>query len=357
MRVGVVPMLAVTLADLRYRYRQFLIAVVGAGVVLAMAILLAGVAAGFGVEINRTVGGEHADRWVVSDKSQGRLTAVASFPAASAAAVAAQAGVGATAGFVLVPQEAVRVGDTNTTGSIVGVVPHHLGSPVVSSGRPLDDRGGEAVVDPAIGAHVGDDITIGARRFRVVGTVADRTLLGGMANIYISLPDAQAVAFGGQSLVTAILTTGVPRRAPAGLMVLTNSQVEHQTLETLGGATGSIANLRDLMWVIAAIIVAALVYVSALQRVRDFAVFKALGSSSGVLFASLCLQSVLVTLIAAGFGAAVSTPLKGVFQQPVAVPASAFVTLPIVAVVVGLLSSLVALRTATRADPVAAFGG
>jgi ABC-type antimicrobial peptide transport system permease subunit len=75
-----------------------------------------------------------------------------------------------------------------------------------------------------------------------------------------------------------------------------------------------------------------------------------------MLFASLCLQSVLVTLIAAGFGAAVCNLLKGVFNQPVVIPTSAFVTLPIVGVIVGVLSSLVALRAATKADPVAAFG-
>jgi putative ABC transport system permease protein len=110
------------------------------------------------------------------------------------------------------------------------------------------------------------------------------------------------------------------------------------------------------MWAVAVIIVAALIYVSALQRVRDFAVLKALGSSSRVLFGSLCLQAVLVTLVAAGFGAVSCNLLKALFTQPIAIPTSAFVTLPIVAVGVGVLSSLVALRTATGADPVAAFG-
>jgi putative ABC transport system permease protein len=49
--------------------------------------------------------------------------------------------------------------------------------------------------------------------------------------------------------------------------------------------------------------------------------------------------------------------MGGLFAQPLAIPASAFFTLPMVAVVVGLLSSLVALRRATGADPAAAFGG
>jgi hypothetical protein len=39
-------MWGVTFADLRYRYRQFLIAVVGAGLVLAMALLISGLVEG-----------------------------------------------------------------------------------------------------------------------------------------------------------------------------------------------------------------------------------------------------------------------------------------------------------------------
>ena len=43
------------------------------------------------------------------------------------------------------------------------------------------------------------------------------------------------------------------------------------------------------------------------------------------------------------------------FALPIVLPASAFVALPIIAVVVGLLSSLVALRRAIAVDPSSAF--
>ena len=44
-------MLAITLRDLQFRARQFLIAVLGAGLVFAMTLLLAGMAASFHAEI------------------------------------------------------------------------------------------------------------------------------------------------------------------------------------------------------------------------------------------------------------------------------------------------------------------
>ena len=70
------------------------------------------------------------------------------------------------------------------------------------------------------------------------------------------------------------------------------------------------------MWLVAAMIVGALLYVSALQRVRDFAVIKALGSSSLALFGSLALQSVVVTLLAAAFAMVVCNFMVGLFKQP-----------------------------------------
>jgi putative ABC transport system permease protein len=348
--------LTVTFADLRFRYRQFLIAVVGAGVVLAMGILMAGLAGGFRAEINRTVSGVGADRWVMSGKAHGRLTSVATFPAADVAFVGHERGVRRASGELLLPQEVVRVRDKSISVNLMGVADHGLGAPTPTSGHGLT-KPGQAVVDPHTGATIGSKIRIGSRSFDVVGLVRDRTLNGGMPITFVSLHDAQSIGVGGEPLVTAVVTKGVPTHAPAGLKIYTNSTVETQTLQTLAGAVSSIDNSRTLMWLVATIIVAALVYVSALQRVRDFAVLKALGSSSSMLFTSLCLQSVIVTLVAAGVGAVACNFMKGVFSQPVVIPSSAFVTLPIVAVAVGLVSSLVALRTATRADPVSAFGG
>ena len=96
-------------------------------------------------------------------------------------------------------------------------------------------------------------------------------------------------------------------------------------------------------------------YVSSLERLRDFAVLKSLGSSSRLLFFGVAAQAVTITLLAAAFAVAASQLLKPIFALPIVVPPSAFVALPVVAIVVGLLSSLVALRRAIAVDPSSAF--
>jgi putative ABC transport system permease protein len=349
-------MVSITLADLRYRYRQFLIAVVGAGVVLAMALLLSGLANGFSTEIHATVGGFGADRWVLSDKADGRIASVSTFDAATVQQIAATPGVSRASGVVLLPQEVLRDGTRLVTVNVLGVEIDGLGAPVAHKGHSLNGNG-QIVVDTRSGIGVGSTVQLGTTPLQVVGSVANRTLTAGIPVAYLTLSDAQTALLGGQAVVTAVVTKGVPQSVPANLSVYTPSQVEKDSLKTLASGISSIENSRSLMWLVAAIIIAALVYVSALQRVRDFAVLKALGSSSSALFGSLCLQAVIITALAAAFGLASSTFMTGVFQQPVAVPASAYWSLPIVAVVVGVLASLVALRRATGADPVAAFGG
>ncbi len=349
-------MLNVTLADLAYRYRQFLIAVIGAAVVLAMALLMAGLAAGFSVEINRTVSAVGADRWVMSTSSAGRLTGVGLFPEADVSAIAKAPGVIRAYPLVVLPQQTVHIGRASETVFVLGVSIGGAGDPHPSSGSTISSHG-QIVVDSGVHAPTGSALLLDGRMFRVVGRVSGRTLLGGFSVVYVPLTDAQQLVLNSRPVVTAVVTQGVPTAVPPGLQVLTNGAVEHDTLGLLSGGISSIKSSKVLMWIIATIIVAALLYVSALQRARDFAVLKALGSSSLALFVSLAVQAVLVTLAAAGLAVVASNFMKGIFKQPVAIPGSAFATLPLVAIVVGLLSSLIALRQATNADPATAFGG
>lgn len=349
-------MLALTFADLYFRARQFSIAVVGAGLVLAMGLLLAGLVGGFSAELSQTVGGTGADHWVLSENAGGRIGAMAVFPESDVADLSHSAGVSEAAPLVLVPQQVAKVSGRPVTVVLAGVTPGELGDPTPSAGHPLTGNG-QVVVDGTVGAPIGSHIVLGSRSLTVVGQTDGRTLFGGIPLVYLTVPDAQALVMGGRPLVTAALLRGVPAHVPPGLVAYGMDDVEQRSLASLASATSSINNSKLLMWAVAAIIIAALLYVSALQRVRDFAVLKALGASSAALFGSLAAQAVVVTLAAAAFGFVVSHFMGAMFAQPISVPLSAYAYLPLVAVIVGLLSSLVALRRVTGADPAAAFGG
>ena len=56
--------------------------------------------------------------------------------------------------------------------------------------------------------------------------------------------------------------------------------------------------MAALMWVIAAGIIGLIVYLSAIERIRDFAVFKATGAPNRLIVGGLMLQAVLVAVTA-----------------------------------------------------------
>jgi putative ABC transport system permease protein len=115
--------------------------------------------------------------------------------------------------------------------------------------------------------------------------------------------------------------------------------------------------VADLLWIVAALIVGAVVYLSALERMRDFAVFKAIGVATRSVLAGLVLQAIVVALVAAAFGAALSRLLGPLFPMHVIVPAPAYPLLAAIAVAIGLLASAAAVRRAATVDPALAFGG
>ncbi len=112
-----------------------------------------------------------------------------------------------------------------------------------------------------------------------------------------------------------------------------------------------------LLWIVAVLIVGSVVYLSALERVRDFAVFKAIGTPTRSILAGLALQALIVSLLAAVVGVILSKLLAPLFPMVVAVPSLAYVLLPVVAIVIGLLASLAGLRRVVAIDPALAFGG
>ena len=349
-------MFSITLSDLLYRRRQFLIATFGAALVFAMTLLLAGLTAGFGVEINQTVGGFRADAWVVKAGSSGRVTSLTPMADTALVRVARTPGVTSATPVVVIPQTGSvngKLEQVNLVGAPVGSAPAQQ---PLTAGHQVAGPG-QAVADTRLGVGLGTHVAVGGHPFLVVGVTSDRTLLGGIPNLYVGLRDAQVAAFEGARIISAVVVTGVPTRDPVGMAVLTGTQIDAASLNQMATAVSSINNSKLFMWLIAAVIVASLVYVTALERTRDFAVLKALGASSGSLYVGLAFQAVLVALIAAAIATLLAQFMVGVFAQPVDFPVSAYIELPLSAVLVGLLSSLIALRRAVAADPAKAFAG
>jgi putative ABC transport system permease protein len=86
-------------------------------------------------------------------------------------------------------------------------------------------------------------------------------------------------------------------------------------------------------------------------------VFKAIGVPTRNVAAGLAMQAIIVALLAALVGAVLSMALGPLFPMQVIVPTTAYVALPLVAVVIGLIASASGLHRAVSVDPALAFGG
>jgi putative ABC transport system permease protein len=298
----------------------------------------------------RTIG---ADSWLVAETVRGPFTSIAVLPAAAATQVAQLPGVQRADPLVIVPST-LGAGDDARNVNLIGHAPGGVGTPPVSRGRAAE-RTGELVVNDSLGLHLGDHVVVGSRGFEVVGIVTDRTYFAGVPMIFTVLDDAQALAFGGQPLATVIVTKGLPAAAPPGMRLLSNDGARNDLLRPMGNPTTTIDNTRVAMWLVAALIVGAVTYLSVLERLRDFAVFRAVGGSTRSLALTVCLEAVLASTIAALLAALLANVLKQFFPIPLDITGPAYLALPIVGVGVGLLASLVGLRRAVRVDPALAF--
>ncbi len=341
-------MLVAALRDLQWRWKRFVIAVVGVALVFAMGLVMTGLTASFSLEVDRTLDAIGARTWAVSDDASGPFTSFVPMPAALG-------GEGSSPALVL--RQTVVDGDSIADIIVVGIEPGGLGSPRADDGTDLAGAG-QAVVDDSLGAaELGGELEFGGRTFEVVGTVSGQRLYAGLPVVYIPLADAQAMAVGGQPLATAFLYPDDPADLPSGLEAMSNAAVKADLLRPLGDARSSIGFVRLLLWIVAATIIGSMLYLQAMERTRDFAVFKATGVSTFQIGSGLALQAVVLSLAAAALAALLALVIAPLFPLPVEVPTSAFALLPVVTVVVGLLASVVALRKTATVQPALAFGG
>ena len=81
----------------------------------------------------------------------------------------------------------------------------------------------------------------------------------------------------GQPLVTAFVVQGMPRDRAGGTHAIPNGGRIKDLKRPLESASGTVDILCFLMWIVAAGIIGSMLYLQAIERTRDFAVFKATG--------------------------------------------------------------------------------
>lgn len=347
-------MLLIALRDLQFRLRRFLISVVAVSLILALTLLLAGVAASFDAEVERTLDQLGVDTWIVPGAASGPFLGAMPLAEEAVATVAAVDGVeqAEPMGFF-----SMTIDESSGTKPItlLGVQPDGIGSPQPNAGRALTGPG-QALVDPGVGVDIGETLRIGGQELTVVGEFDRSTLLGGMPNVFVAMDDLQEVAYNGAPVIMSVAVRGAPSDVPPGMKVLTRADAHADLARPLAPAKDTITLISVLLWIVTGCIIGSVIYLSALERVRDFAVFKAIGVSTSWVLTGLMMQAVLLSVVASVVALGVAWLLAPSMSIPVTLPPSVLVFVPVTAVLVSVVGSLAGVRRAVKVDPALAFG-
>jgi putative ABC transport system permease protein len=344
-------MILLTLRDLQHRALRFVVVILLAAVVFSLLFVMTGLVEQFQQEPFLTTDAFGASGWVVADGTSGPFTSGSALPAAAAANVDAD-----TVAPAVVARSSIRREGVMEAVMLVGHGVGQLGSPATVEGRAATAPG-EVVLDSALEAEVGDRIEVVGRSYEVVGISDDTTVLAGLPLAFMVLADAQQLAFQTEAVVSLVLVDGDVRSTPPGTTVMTSDAVAQDALGPLEGAVASIDLVRVLLWFVAAVLIGAVVYLSALDRIRDFAVLKAIGASNGGLMAGLAIQAILVALCAVAVASVVQLFLAPMFPLKVTVPTRAFLQIPLFSVVLALVGGAAGMRKVAASDPALAFAG
>lgn len=346
-------MLITALRDLQWRLRRFIVAAIGTAMVFALTLILTGLTHGFRVEAEHVVDSLGIDTYLIETGAVGPFMGSSRFAEDEAGAVARLAGVEAAIPVVY-GNTILQDGESPQNVNVYGVPASTM--PRLTSGR-APSKPDEIAVSTTLKRSVGDDVEVAAGKLRIVGLVEKSTTLAGQPNAFLTVVGAQQLMFSGQPVVSAIGLRGTPKQVPAGYRMVDRAAAVDDMVRPLIGARLALSYISTLLWGVAALIVGSLIYLSALERTRDFAVFKALGVTTGMVLAGLALQAVALAVASAFFGGLLAVLLGPLFPMLVAVTASSFALLVLTAVAIGLLASLAGLRHAVAVDPVLAFGG
>lgn len=338
-------MIHAALRDLQWRSRRIGIVIAATALVFAMSLVMSGLSDSFGAETGRMLDALGGESYLAPTGEVGPFTSATIINTDKAPDAAP----------MLFWSAALPVGDDVKQISLIGLP---VGWEVpLSSGRATE-ASGEVVVDSSLGMKTGETLKVGDGRYRIVGTMSGRTLFGGQPAVILTIGDAQQRLAKGAPITRAFIEKTTPSTPPpAGLVRFTRAEAAADLLRPVGSARQSISFIKVLLWLVAICIVGSAIYLSALERARDFAVFKATGVKTWKIGAGLAVQAAILAAASSLLAIGLAYLLAPRFPMPLTIPTSAVIQLPFLAIGIGLLASLAGLRRTIAADPSQAFGG
>ena len=390
--------------DIGHHLGRFVFTGVGLGLLIGVTLTMAGVFRGMVADGRAVIAASGADLWVVQKDTLGPWAEPSSIRDDLYRSLAGLPGVAeATNVAYLTMQVEVKGKDVRVMPA--GIEPGALGEPAqVIAGRPLLRSHYEAVADEKAGLALGDTLRIRRHDYTVVGLARRATSSSGDPMIYIPLKDAQEVQFlkDNDSLVAerartaanpALNRPGVPGLLDAVLASQTTShnvnavllrvtpgyppdevkaevgRWKHLTAWTradmedilvarlIATSSKQIGMFLVILAVVSAAIVAFIIYTMTLNKQREIAVLKLIGTQDLSIAAMILQQALALGLIGYAVGQISAILWAPFFPKHVLLDPGDAALGFVGTLVVCALASILAIRAALRVDPADAIGG
>ncbi|MDP2015808.1 ABC transporter permease [Hydrogenophaga sp.] len=396
------------LKDIRRHLGKFLATIAGVAMLLAIVLVMNGIYQGNIEDGVWLIDNTATDLWVVERGRGGPFNEASRIPLDSYKSIAATPGVARSSPLTLyTAQREIAGRDQQFTVigyDIFGGESGAGGPGRIVQGRTISAPHYEMVADRKLGLQLGERVPLGTDHYTVVGITSGAVDSGGNPLVYLALPDAQKVQFeqdqraisaataanlqrldkagyspeqatrllpllsSGNNTINAVLVTLAPGangdvvathiRDWLYFNVYTTSEERNLMLEGKLSKMAAVLGLfRTLLILVSIVIIALIVYVLTIEKIRSIATLKLIGAPNGLIVRLIMTQSMLLTLASFALAYFLRDLIAPGFPRNLAFVAPQTAVTFAVMLVGGVLASLMAVWHALRTPAQLALGG
>ena len=393
--------------DILHGWGKFVFTGIGLGLLIGVTLTMAGVYRGMVDDGQALLDNSGADLWVVQQDTLGPYAEPSSLPDDAYRSVRLTRGVEQAVNITYLTMQARR-GSQDVRTMVVGVAPGASTQPGwprhLVAGRHLTHSHYEAVADIASGFALGDRIQIRRKQYTVVGLTRRMVSSGGDPMIFIPLKDAQEAQFlkdndaiwqsrrrtqanpafnrpgapgvldaviasqSSNTSVNAVLVTLQPGHSAdevaqsierwKRLTAYTRADMQEILVgKLISTSARQIGMFLAILAVVSAAIVAFIIYTLTMDKIREIAVLKLIGTRNRTIAWMIAQQALALGLIGFMVGKIAATLAGPAFPRYVLLLPQDTITGFFVVMGICLLASLVSIRLALKVDPAEAVGG
>jgi putative ABC transport system permease protein len=391
--------------DIAHAWGKFIFT--GFGLLLGVTLVMAGVYRGMVDDGKALLDNSGADLWVVQRDTLGPYAEPSSIPGDTERALLTTPGVAEAANVTYLTMQ-IRQGGREVRTMVVGIVPGEAwGSPgwppSLVAGRRVMRGHYEAMADIASGFQLGDALRIRRNEYTVVGLTRRMVSSSGDPMVFIPLKDAQEAQFlkdndaivqnrartaanpafnrpGVPGLLTSInasqtssntvnavlvrLNPGTNPDEVADLVrrwkrltVYTRAEMEEILVgKLIATSAKQIGMFLVILAAVSAAIVAFIIYSLTMDKIREIAVLKLIGTRNRTIAWMILQQALALGLIGFAVGKISATFSAPIFPKYVLLLPQDSVAALAAVLAICALASVVAIRIALRIDPAEAIG-